>query len=118
MSDDTKLLLNQYFSSNEETSQITQQADTVDDISETSNKISSLKLDDSSKNTKNEPEVCRIFAETPPQPKDPTAAFFDLIGSTSTASSSSGIITDFGIPSGDVHTSIFSYVFFSYFFTF
>lgn len=102
MSEDSKLLLNQYFSSSDETNEITQQTDAVDDIIEASNKIGSLKLDDSTSSARNEPEVCRIFAETPPQPKDPTAAFFDLIGNTSTASSSSGIITDFGIPPADV----------------
>lgn len=102
MSEDSKLLLNQYFSSNDETNDSTKHTDVLDDIAEASNRIGSLKLEDSVNSTKNEPEVCRIFAETPPQPKDPTAAFFDLIGNASTASSSSGIITDFGIPSEDV----------------
>lgn len=89
--EDNKLLLNQYFATDDLTPK-TEESDVVDDASI---KMGSLKLDDNVSETKSEPEVCRIFAETPPQPKDPTAAFFDLIGTNSGASG--GIISDLGI---------------------
>nr|CAH7769502.1 unnamed protein product [Callosobruchus chinensis] len=61
-------------------------------------KVGSLKIEDNdSTAAKNEPEVCRIFSETAIQPKDSTAAFFDLIGSNG-ATDNNGIISDLGLP--------------------
>lgn len=53
---------------------------------------------------KEEPIVCRIFAETPTPTKttDPTTSFFDLIGNKSTSVSSSGIISDIGLGSKEI----------------
>lgn len=94
MSEDTTPSLSQYFGSTD----IKQdQLDFTQEITAASNKICDLKLEDNQKSAnKNEPEVCRIFAETPPQPKDPTAAFFDLIGNSHTTGAN-GIISDLGI---------------------
>lgn len=96
MSEENKLLLNQYFSEDENAQQ------SQDDIIDVTKQVASIKLNDETKASKDEPQVCRIFAETPPQPKDPTAAFFDLIGSTSSTSTSGATLTDFGMSSTDV----------------
>lgn len=100
MSEENKLLLNQYFSSEDESNQNVQRFES--DVVDVGKQVASLKLDDEVQTSKDEPQVCRIFAETPPQPKDPTAAFFDLIGSTSSSSASGATITDFGMSSTDV----------------
>lgn len=85
--------LSQYFGSEEHK----QESETSNDILETSNRITNLKLDDSIKDQpKNEPEVCRIFAEAMPPAKDSTAAFFDLIGNSHTTATN-GLISDLGI---------------------
>lgn len=99
MSEENKSLLNQYFTEEESTQNVQQ---SQGDIIDMTKQVASIKLDDEIKASKDEPQVCRIFAETPPQPKDPTAAFFDLIGSTSSASTSAATITDFGMSSTDV----------------
>lgn len=74
--------LSQYFGTTSE-----QKSKSAEDfsnvLSEATSKINNLQLED---NLKNEPEVCRLFAETPVQPKDPTAMFFDLIGNPSSVS--------------------------------
>lgn len=97
MSDSTTPSLSQYFGSKNEN-----KSDFFKDIVEASNKIGSLQLVDNKKNNKNEPEVCRIFSETPPQQKDPTAAFFDLIGNPAINSNPGGIVSDLGLSSADV----------------
>ncbi|VEN49981.1 unnamed protein product [Callosobruchus maculatus] len=68
------------------------------DLLDATAKVGSLKIEDNnSTSAKNEPEVCRIFSETAIQPKDSTAAFFDLIGGKRTADSND-IISDLGLP--------------------
>lgn len=107
MSEDNKLLLNQYFSS-EDLNQTTgtEEVDhTTGDIVEASKQLSKLKLNDDASHSKSEPEVCRIFAETPPQPKDPTAAFFDLIGNSTSSEMNSGIMSSLGM-SSDVRLKV------------
>ncbi|KAG5894701.1 hypothetical protein JTB14_034749 [Gonioctena quinquepunctata] len=85
--------LSQYFATNEK-----DQTDFSQVLTETTGQINSLKIDDNHKSTiKNEPEVCRIFSEPAPQPRDPTAAFFDLIGNNS-KTGSNGIISELGLP--------------------
>lgn len=76
------------------------QIDFTKELTETTDKISSIRLgqDDNSKPKKKEPEVCRIFAEAPVEPKDPTAAFFDLIGNDRSKAGSGGIMSDLGLP--------------------
>lgn len=104
MSEENKSLLNQYFTSEDESNQNPQ-----GDIVDVAKQVASLRLDEGSESGQDEPQVCRIFAETPPQPKDPTAAFFDLIGSTSSnASTSAATITDFAMSSTDVSSISFS----------
>lgn len=103
MSEENKSLLNQYFSE-DENAQNAQRPQS--DIIDMTKQVASIKLDDEIKASKDEPQVCRIFAETPPQPKDPTAAFFDLIGSSTSSNSTSGAtLTDFGMSSTDVSYS-------------
>lgn len=53
---------------------------------------------------KDEPIVCRIFAETPVQakPMDPTTSFFDLIGNKASGINSSGIVADVGLGHRDI----------------
>lgn len=99
MSEENKSLLNQYFTEEEPTQNVQQ---SHGDIIDMTKQVASIKLDDEIRASKDEPQVCRIFAETPPQPKDPTAAFFDLIGSSSSTSTSGATITDFGMSSTDV----------------
>lgn len=94
MSDSTTPSLSQYFGAKNEN-----KSDFSRDLTEASNKIGSLQLVD---NNKNEPEVCRIFSETPPQQKDPTAAFFDLIGNPAINSNPGGIVSDLGLSGVDV----------------
>lgn len=71
MTDNHTPSLSQYFGTLEQKT-----APVTEEISDTINQIHSLHLEG------NEPEVCRLFAETPAQPKDPTAVFFDLISNT------------------------------------
>ncbi|GLV36455.1 uncharacterized protein CBL_08946 [Carabus blaptoides fortunei] len=56
------------------------------------------------KSGKEEPVVCRIFAETPVQakPMDPTTSFFDLIGNKPSNMNSSGIVADVGLGHRDI----------------
>ncbi|KAJ8978599.1 hypothetical protein NQ317_006887 [Molorchus minor] len=94
MSENAVPSLSQYFG---ESDNKQDQLDFTQEITEASSRINNLKLDDNQLNSnKDEPEVCRIFAESPPQPKDPTAAFFDLIGNNKTTGTN-GIISDLGI---------------------
>ncbi|KAJ8963409.1 hypothetical protein NQ318_018889 [Aromia moschata] len=98
MSDNAASSLSQYFGSPDDKRD---QLDFAQELSDASSRIGGLKLDDNQRGAdQNEPEVCRMFAESPPQPKDPTAAFFDLIGN-SHVSAASGIISDLGISSND-----------------
>lgn len=99
MSEENKLLLNQYFAEDESNQNVQRSQSDIVDVTK---QVASIKLDDEIKISKDEPQVCRIFAETPPQPKDPTAAFFDLIGSSSSTSTSGATLTDFGMSSTDV----------------
>lgn len=71
------------------------------DLQEVSDKINNINLNEN-KDVKNEPEVCRMFTETPTQPKDPTAAFFDLIGNPTSNLNNSGIVNDFNLPNTEV----------------
>lgn len=81
MSDRPLPSLSQYFGSTEKQKRHSEDIEGSALLSETASKFNSLQLDD---NKKNEPEVCRLFSETPIQPKDPTAVFFDLISNSST----------------------------------
>lgn len=77
------------------------------DLQNLTNKVNNINIDsDNKRDAKNEPEVCRIFTETPIQPKDPTAAFFDLIGNPANNIATSGIVTDFTLPNIDVRPFI------------
>ncbi|CAG9864286.1 unnamed protein product [Phyllotreta striolata] len=92
MSEEATPSLSQYFGSNapkEDQFDLTQQLNnlTVDDNQTASNKI--------------EPEVCRIFSETPPgvQSKYTTEAFFDLIGTNARSTvEPNDIISTIGLP--------------------
>ncbi|KAK4884966.1 hypothetical protein RN001_001237 [Aquatica leii] len=68
--------LSQYFGKPEQKSKSTVEEDITNAVTETTNQIHDIQPED------NEPEVCRLFAETPVQPKDPTAVFFDLISNS------------------------------------
>ncbi|XP_022913760.2 trafficking protein particle complex subunit 12 isoform X2 [Onthophagus taurus] len=71
--------LSQYFSSGKSSeAQVTY----TNELNEAITSIGSLQLGRNEQSS-SEPEVCRIFSETLPQPKDPSAAFFDLIGNPS-----------------------------------
>lgn len=72
--------------------------DFCQEVNEASSKIKDLKLDDKeAASSKNEPEVCRIFAETLPQPRDQTTSFFDVIGNNHNVTSN-GLISDLDLP--------------------
>ena len=91
--------LSQYFG--EKTDDKIKTIDFSQELSEASTKINDLKLDDNlTSANKNEPEVCRIFAETPPQAKDQTTSFFDLIGNNHTGNST-GLISELEITSNN-----------------
>lgn len=76
----------------------TDSADFCRELNDASSKINDLKLEEKpSVANKNEPEVCRIFAETPPQPRDQTTSFFDVIGNNHNVTSS-GLISDLDLP--------------------
>lgn len=98
MSEDRGLLLNQYFSEDSGKTPVKEV------VAEASVRMGSLNLDDDDKSSsKTEPEVCRIFSATMAQPKDPTAAFFDLIGGPT--ANTGGVMSNFGMasqPSTDV----------------
>lgn len=98
MSESKQPTLSQYFGTDKESD-----IDAAKDLENVSDKINNIRLDDKEE-TKNEPEICRIFMETPPQPKDPTAAFFDLIGNPATATA--GIVTELGLSNADVRKSL------------
>lgn len=86
----------------------------TNEITEATKKLGNLQLENVSKS---EPEVCRLFAETAPQVKDPTAAFFDLIGNSSKTNEET--MPDLGLPAdvsfvmeiNVVHSSIWVCVF-------
>ncbi|KAF5275093.1 hypothetical protein FQA39_LY07030 [Lamprigera yunnana] len=67
--------LSQYFCEPDEKSKVAPEED-ISIVSETTKQLQGLQLENT------EPEVCRLFAETPVQPKDHTAVFFDLISNT------------------------------------
>ncbi|XP_044263196.1 trafficking protein particle complex subunit 12 [Tribolium madens] len=92
--------LSQYFG--EKTDDKVKTIDLSEELNEASTKITDLKLVDDNLPSaqKNEPEVCRIFAETPPQAKDQTTSFFDLIGNNHSVSN--GLISNLDItPNND-----------------
>ncbi|CAG9821275.1 unnamed protein product [Phaedon cochleariae] len=90
--------LSQYFGSNENSEDRT---DFSKEVTEATAEIINLKLADGKKIiAKNEPEVCRLFSEPTPQARDPTAAFFDLIGSNQNTGTN-GIISDLGLPTNN-----------------
>lgn len=101
MSESVAPSLSQYFG--EKTDDQIKTIDLSQELSEASTKITDLKLDDNLPSAKkNEPEVCRIFAETPPQAKNQTTSFFDLIGNNHSVTSN-GLISDLDItPNNDV----------------
>lgn len=69
-----------------------------DDVDDVAKQMTDLKVADK---PKDEPEVCRLFAEAPPQVKDPTAVFFDLIGNPS-SSQAGGMVSDLELPNAEV----------------
>ncbi|XP_018335736.1 trafficking protein particle complex subunit 12 [Agrilus planipennis] len=89
--------LSKYFGTPETTNKTGNQD--FSNVEETTEKLNSFHIKD---NSKIEPVVCRIFSETSNEPKDPTAAFFDLIGNGS--STDSGISSNLGISSEDGFT--------------
>lgn len=89
--------LMQYFGSDDNEKM---RGEVATEISETAKQMESLKLErDEVINEKKEPAVCRIFAETPVEPKDPTAAFFDLLGNDNLKTVASGVIAPLGLTS-------------------
>ncbi|XP_072376597.1 trafficking protein particle complex subunit 12 [Diabrotica undecimpunctata] len=102
MSQDTVPSLSQYFGA---TGNKEDQIDFSQELIDTTGQISNLNIEDNQKTTnKNEPEVCRIFSETPMQSKDPTEAFFDLIGNTSQMTGANKVISDLGLPTSNEET--------------
>ncbi|XP_056631010.1 trafficking protein particle complex subunit 12 [Diorhabda sublineata] len=96
MSQDTVPSLSQYFGA---TGNKEDQIDFSQDLIEAKSQISThSNVEDNKKSNKIEPEVCRIFSETPSQSKDPTEAFFDLIGSSNHITHNK-VISDLGLPS-------------------
>lgn len=93
MSQNVAPSLSQYFGSDEASDQAdfgTEETLLIDNKSDDNPKIVS----------KNEPEVCRLFASTSSQPKDPTAAFFDIISNNPTKSGQTAeFISDLGMNS-------------------
>ncbi|CAH1107199.1 unnamed protein product [Psylliodes chrysocephalus] len=89
--------LSQYFGSNENIE------DTIDfsqQLNEAAGQINNLKIEDNLSINKSEPEVCRIFSDTPPiQTKYSTEAFFDLIGNSVQNSGTKEIISNLGLSS-------------------
>lgn len=91
MSDKTPSL-SQYFAvDNRNKSDV--QVSFTNEITEATKKLGNLQLESVSKS---EPEVCRLFVETAPAAKNPTAAFFDLIGNPS--KNNDETIPDLGLP--------------------
>ncbi|XP_044744408.1 trafficking protein particle complex subunit 12 [Coccinella septempunctata] len=76
--------LSQYFGSDSGSEDKT---DFTTKLSDTSNKLNTLKLEGNrfESEYKNEPVVCRLFSDNVSQSKDPTAPFFDYFGSGSDA---------------------------------
>lgn len=98
--------LSQYFGGED-------QEKTDDDVPLVTEKMSNVQImdgldEETRKLSKSEPEVCRMFTAALPQPRDPSAAFFDLIGSptTSGGTSDAGIVTDFTLPNSDVSNTV------------
>lgn len=95
--------LSQYFNTNteDENNQIESSESEIDNI------LVNLKLTDH----KNEPQVCRLFSDDETtKPKDPTAAFFDII-SPSPSTGEGGLITDLGMKPTNVNILIFKFSF-------
>ncbi|KAL1513741.1 hypothetical protein ABEB36_003111 [Hypothenemus hampei] len=99
MSEDKQPSLAQYFGNSETDILNTEDFPQNRTLIETVHKISNLSLSESSDNLKldQQPQICTFFTETPVEPKDPTASFFDLIGSKSRYTSSN-ITSELGSP--------------------
>lgn len=84
--------LSQYFGSSDSSQVFSNQ------LNDASNEIQNLKIDDNQSSTTSlkKPDLFKLFSE-PAQPKDPTASFFDLIGSNQMSTSSNGIMSDLGL---------------------
>lgn len=104
MTDQNPPSLTHYFGTSDNDKE---QPDFSRQLTEATDLISSITLDedDSSKPKKKEPEVCRIFSERPVEPKDPTAAFFDLIGNDR-SKVEGGLISELGLPTKNEDTYI------------
>lgn len=92
MSDKTPSLSQYFVVDNRNKSDV--QVSFTNEITEATKKLGNLQIENVSKS---EPEVCRLFAETAPQVKDPTAAFFDLIGNPSKGTEETSV-PDLGLP--------------------
>lgn len=109
MSETKQPTLSQYFGTDNNGDDENDNEKGAKDLQDLTNKVNKIDIDgDNKRDAKNEPEVCRLFTETPTQPKDPTAAFFDLIGNPANSIAASGIVTDFSLPSTDVRWLFFS----------
>lgn len=95
MSDNPAPSLSQYFGSTDSSKEFSNH------LNDASNKIQQLKLDDNLKSvpTKKDSDLSKLFTEAP-QPRDPTASFFDLIGNRM-QTSQNGIISDLGFSSSN-----------------
>ncbi|ERL92356.1 trafficking protein particle complex subunit 12 [Dendroctonus ponderosae] len=102
MTDQKTPSLTQYFGA---TDHEKEQMDFSKVLTDTTDKINSVRLGQEERPT-NEPEVCRIFAEIPAEPKDPTANFFDLIGNDKGKVNSAGIISALDLPTNNEDTYI------------
>lgn len=96
MSDNSVPNLSQYFGSSESSQAFSNQ------LNEATNEFQNLKINDNHPNatSKKESELSKLFTEAP-QPKDPTASFFDLIGSNEISTVPNGIISDLGLSLND-----------------
>lgn len=96
MSENSLPNLSQYFGSTDSSQGFSNQ------LNDASNKIQQLKLDDNQQSVppKKDSDLSKLFTEAP-QPKDPTASFFDLIGNNQMHTSSNGIMSELGFPSSN-----------------
>lgn len=96
MSDNSVPNLSQYFGSPEFSQDFSSQ------LNDASNKIQQLKIDDNQQSVppKKDSELSKLFTEAP-QPKDPAASFFDLIGNNQITTATNGIMSDLGFSSNN-----------------
>lgn len=96
MSDNSVPNLNQYFGSSESSQFFS------NETHKTFNQIQNFKIneDQLSAISKKESQLSKLFMEAP-VPKDPTASFFDLIGTNQMNTVPNGIISDLGISAND-----------------